>query len=501
MNQAWIEFEDVSFSYDTSSGVLIESLSAHFPVGWTGIIGANGAGKTTILKLAAGCLTPQQGRLTTSGQSLYCAQRTDDPPAHFDDFVHSPDAEALELGGRMGIEPTWLSRWSTLSHGERKRAQVGVALWLNPDVLALDEPTNHIDTYTRAIVASALQLYRGAGLLVSHDRTLLDKLCKQCLFVDPPDLVMRPGNYSEGVEQARHESLSKARQRSVAKRVRANLEREVSRRRSRAATAGRKRSKRGIGRKDHDAKSKIDLARVSGKDGKAGRLMRQLVGRLRQAERRLDETKTKKEHHLGIWMPGTYSRREFLFRLPAGSVPMGEERRLHFPDLVMRRDSRVALTGPNGSGKSTLLNHIKCQLDIGRDKLIFIPQELRLERSKELVAQVRALNNDTLAHLMAIVSRLNSRPERLLETDEPSPGEIRKVLLALGIAKGPHLIVMDEPTNHLDLPSTLCLEQALADCPCGLLLVSHDKRFVERLAETRWHIGRQSVDSHLTIDT
>ena len=89
---------------------------------------------------------------------------------------------------------------------------------------------------------------------------------------------------------------------------------------------------------------------------------------------------------------------------------------------------------------------------------------------------------------MTVISRLGSRPYRLLESAEPSPGETRKLLLAMGIAKEPHLIVMDEPTNHMDLPSIQCLEDALSDCPCGLLLVSHDLRFLRALTARRWDI-------------
>jgi ATPase subunit of ABC transporter with duplicated ATPase domains len=101
----------------------------------------------------------------------------------------------------------------------------------------------------------------------------------------------------------------------------------------------------------------------------------------------------------------------------------------------------------------------------------------------------RSLPNETLGQMMTVVSRLGSRPHRLLESVKPSPGEIRKVLLATGIANRPHIIVMDEPTNHLDLPSIECLEQALAGCPCGLLLVSHDQRFLDVLAHKRWHVS------------
>ena len=89
---------------------------------------------------------------------------------------------------------------------------------------------------------------------------------------------------------------------------------------------------------------------------------------------------------------------------------------------------------------------------------------------------------------MTSVSELGSRPGRLLESEQSSPGEIRKILLALGVNRGPHLIIMDEPTNHMDLPSIQCLEEALADCPCALLLVSHDEHFLRKLVEIRWRL-------------
>ena len=83
----------------------------------------------------------------------------------------------------------------------------------------------------------------------------------------------------------------------------------------------------------------------------------------------------------------------------------------------------------------------------------------------------------------------------------PSPGEARKLLLALGIVRGPHLIVMDEPTNHMDLPGILCLEQALADCPCALLLVSHDEAFLEKITTIHWSLARDAAgDTSLRIE-
>jgi ATPase subunit of ABC transporter with duplicated ATPase domains len=167
----------------------------------------------------------------------------------------------------------------------------------------------------------------------------------------------------------------------------------------------------------------------------------------------------------------------------------------------MRPDDRVALTGPNGMGKTTLVRLIVNSLNVPPDKVTYVPQEIDLRNSTELLRQVRSLNDETLGRVMAVVSCLNSRPHRLLETDEPSPGEVRKLLLALGIAHAPHFVLMDEPTNHLDLPSVECLEEALVDCPCALFLVSHDNRFLNCLTRSRWRVtpdekGAQLLSEH-----
>ena len=155
----------------------------------------------------------------------------------------------------------------------------------------------------------------------------------------------------------------------------------------------------------------------------------------------------------------------------------------------MNPADRIALTGLNGSGKSTLIDHLMQSLNLQANHVTYVPQEIDIHASQDVLARARNLSDEKLGQMMTVVSRLGSRPHRLLESVLPSPGEIRKILLATGIANVPHLIVMDEPTNHLDLPSIECLEQALADCPCGLLLVSHDQRFLDTLTHKRWHIS------------
>ena len=479
----------ITFTYEGALKPLFDTVSASFPEGWTGIVGANGAGKTTLLRLACGEIEPQHGSIHRPARIIYCPQRTDDAPSLLREFMPALDAQACTLRGKLRIGEDWLCRWDTLSHGERKRAQIAVALWQSPGVLAVDEPTNHIDADARNLLMDALSAFRGIGLIVSHDRELLDTLCEQCLFIDPPNAVMRPGGYTEGSAQARREDEHLRDEYDRAKQTAKQITQEATRRRQDASKANRMRSKRGISPRDHDAKGKINRARITGSDGNAGRLASQLDGRSRQAEERLSEFHLKRRYETDFWLEGSRSHRDVLFAVPAGELPLGENRRLVFPELVMAPDDRIAVTGPNGYGKSTLVRHIMGLLTLPEDKVIYVPQEIDLPASRRIMEHVNGLGKEQLGRVMTLVSSLGSRPERLIGSNEASPGEIRKVLLALGVARSPHLIIMDEPTNHLDLPAIECLEDALDACPCGLILVSHDYRFLSRLARTRWHLS------------
>lgn len=491
MTSVFLDFHRVTFRYDSTTMPILKDFSGHFPRGWTGIIGANGAGKTTFLRLASGMLLPSQGTVRASGEVMYCHQQTDDPPEHLAEFLLATDAEAARLRGQLNVDGDWLSRWGVLSHGERKRAQIAVALWRRPDILAADEPTNHIDLEAQRLLRQALRAFRGVGLLVSHDRALLDDLCARCLMLQPPQAILRHGGYSRATEQARSERMATRRARELARDEVSRLQREALRRAQEAAGADAKRSKRKLAKRDSDARERIDRARVTGKHGKAGRLLSQLSGRLHQARDALVSLRVEKEYRLGIELTGEVSTRNALFRLPPGELPLGESRDLVFPELVMSAQDRIALTGPNGSGKSTLLRHIVSQLILPEERVIYLPQELEPTAARQSLAELRQLPSPRLGEVMACISRLGSRPERLLESENPSPGELRKILLALGIARRPHLIIMDEPTNHLDLPSIECLEEALDATVCGLLLVAHDERFLARLATKRWIIASQ----------
>lgn len=489
MPRSSVDFHNVAFSYPGMSRPLIEEFTCRFHEGWTGVVGANGTGKTTLLKLAAGLLAPDEGEIRTADFALYCEQRTDEPPALFDELAGAEDRDAVLIRADLRIGSDWLDRWNTLSHGERKRAQVGVMLWRRPDVLAVDEPTNHLDHAARMLLARALQKYAGTGLLVSHDRELLDLLCGHCLFVDPPELTLRRGGFTKAWEESQREALARERRLERARAERRKIERESQRRREEASQADQKRSKRRLAPRDSDGREKIDRARTTGKDAVAGKLYRQMQGRLSRARKKESGIQIRKSYAMGIWLPGSQSKRDLAVELAAEAVPLGGGRILRHPKLTMNPGDRIALTGPNGAGKSTLVRRIVSSVNVPLDRLVYIPQEIDAADSARILAEAGTLPNRTLGIMMTVISRLGSRPHRLLESFEPSPGETRKLLLAMGIAKEPHLIIMDEPTNHMDLPSIQCLERALRDCPCALLLVSHDMPFLSGLTTRRWDIA------------
>ncbi|WP_221031543.1 ATP-binding cassette domain-containing protein [Actomonas aquatica] len=512
MASSQLVLQSVEFAHPGMTEPLFSELTVQFPHGWTGIVGPNGAGKTTLLKVATGLegFATQAGSVQRSGLALYVAQRTDDPPEMLEDFVWAPDATALKSRLRVGED--WPERWSSLSHGERKRAQIAVALWREPAVLALDEPTNHIDTDARQLLERVLADFTGIGLLVSHDRRLLDSLCSQCLLLDPPAAELRPGGVSEALAEQTKEETAARSANDALRQTERRLKAEAQRRRvvadqKAAAMRGSNQKHKINPMHDHDGRARRGLARVTGKDAYAGRMVSQMNQRAGKVATERAQLTVKKRYETGIWVDGaSFMPRDFLLRLPAGTLPMGfgeDVRHLHFPELAIGGTSRIALTGPNGFGKSTLVRHVLQQVQVPPEKLVTVPQEVSAEASQALLAEVKRLPNDERGRVMTTISRLGSRPGRLLESALPSPGEVRKLLLALGIVRGPHLIVMDEPTNHMDLPSILCLEEALAECPCALLLVSHDEAFLEGITTTHWHIdaagGSDGSDTVLTV--
>jgi len=496
-----LQFVDVSFRYDTSSEIILSSLNLHFTRGWTGIVGANGVGKTTVAKIAAGILVPSSGHVAGKGNSsaVYCAQETDVPPPDAEEFLSAADSHSGKLRSVLGVGDDWIARWSTLSHGERKRFQIGSALRGDPGILVLDEPANHIDASAKRMLVDALRAYNGTGIVVSHDRDLLDSICSQCLFMRPGRAVMRTGGFTCGEEAERCEDNAKLKAYNDAAVMSRKAQRSARLLKHRESDRKGSLSKKNIEKYDHDAKTKIDAARLTGKDKPLARKARIMKERASALGERARDIYFEKRETDGIIFRGERMRRDRIISIGKCVVPLGERRVLMLPEIVIRSDSRIAVTGDNGAGKSVFVSRIVSSSDIPRDRMIYIPQEIDDRMWDAIRDEISRGDNDMTGMLLTAVYRLGSEPERILATDNPSPGEKRKIMLGLGLMKKPGLIIMDEPTNHMDLPSIRCLEDALNRFEGALVVVSHDRRFLERVTSQEWEISRCADESRLYV--
>src|SRR5512138_1599320 len=187
--------ERLSFSFHDAAPI-VSGAQLHLPAGFTGLVGENGAGKTTLLRLLAGELAPASGRVRADPDGalvVLCPQGVDAAGSDAAALAARDDAGAVRLRAALRLDPRDLARWDTLSPGERKRWQIGAALARDPDVLLLDEPTNHADADARAVLLGALRRFRGVGVVVSHDRELLDALTANTLRLVAGEARLWPG--------------------------------------------------------------------------------------------------------------------------------------------------------------------------------------------------------------------------------------------------------------------------------------------------------------------
>jgi ATPase subunit of ABC transporter with duplicated ATPase domains len=529
-NYSNISLSHLTFSYEGASEPLFEDASATFATGWTAVLGDNGIGKTTLIRIALGQLHVEKGTVTPTPGSYvtaYCPQETTEYPENLENFANDWSAETLQVRDALGIGDDWAWRYDTLSGGEKKRVQIACALALTPDVLVLDEPTNHVDSDTRHAIATAMNGFKGIGILISHDTELIDAVAQRCLFFERRHtsagnrtvLTTKPGNYTEASAALNQSNLAQARELTNARRTASRIDSVKADRVHEAAQSAQKRRGDKIDPKDRDAFAKRGMAIYTGKDGRAGAASARIDSQVSAAHARVESLETAAKRYDGeLFLGAAASHRRELVRLEAqklafdpaviatGAANSAEETAipgLTIPTLSVGPRDHIGVHGPNGTGKTTLITALHARLKNATEDekipYLFIPQETSEQDTEEALDRLRDLSAAQKAQVLSGIAQLNSDPDRILSGEALSPGELRKLLLCLGIVLDePSLIIMDEPTNHLDLHSIEALGNALSNFPGALILVSHDERFLSSCTSITWKTAEITEEKHST---
>ncbi|MBS0479638.1 MAG: ATP-binding cassette domain-containing protein [Proteobacteria bacterium] len=429
------------------------------------LIGRNGAGKTTLMKLIAGAIDSDEGRRTivpgTRVVLLEQDPRVEGFATLYDFVLSGPGAplphEADAIADQLGID---LSREAkSASGGERRRAAIVRALAQAPDVLLLDEPTNHLDIAAIEWLEDWLNRFKGAFVVISHDRTFLTRLTGQTLWLDRG--AIRRAEVGYGGFEAWTEQVYAEEERN-AQRLDAKL--KIEEHWLQRGVTGRRR--RNQGRLAKLKEMRAERAAMLGPQGAAN---------LATAS---DDTKTK------VVIDAKHASKSF-------------DSRTIIRDLTLRitRGDRIGVVGPNGAGKTTLLKLLTGEYapDAGEVKLaktldgVVIDQQRKLMAPEKTVREVLADGGDWIdvlgakKHIHGYLKDFLFDPNMVeAKVGTLSGGERSRLLLAREFARRSNLLVLDEPTNDLDLETLDLLQEVIADYDGTVLIVSHDRDFLDR---------------------
>lgn len=492
-----LQLNKISYTYPEAAMPVFAPVSVTFPEGWTGIIGDNGCGKTTLASLAARLITPDSGSISPALFSIYCPQDSMIAPDNLLDLAYDWGKEGRQVREALDLDDEWFWSFDTLSGGQQKRIQIACALFAQPDVLVMDEPTNNLDGATKACIHDALAAYRGIGILISHDRALLDSLVAQSLVFEGGQARLRPGGYSKASAQAEQDRARVQKERSEAAREVKRLQKEADRRREDASRQKGKRSRSGLDKKDSDGRERIGRAIVSGKDGVAGKLSATMERRLDKAQAGLDARTVTKRYTPSFDDFGSVAHVKTLVHIPEEQLRAGEFS-LAVPELWISPTDHIALIGQNGTGKSCLVREVMAYVNESVE-VAYLPQEIDETLRVQTLTQIRDLDQARRGRVLSLVAKLNSDPDRILEGNDISPGELRKLLLSMQLIQDPQMLVLDEPTNHLDVGSISALQDLLVGFPGAVLVVSHDEELTNAVGAIQWQTEKQEEEHFLKI--
>ncbi|THD36256.1 MAG: ABC-F family ATP-binding cassette domain-containing protein [Sphingomonas sp.] len=511
-----------SLSLSTPDGrPLFHDLTLAFGRQRTGIVGRNGCGKSTLLHAIDGSVEPAAGSIARHGSVALLRQDWADASIPLAEALGVGDALArlqrIETGAGdeadlaeadwtlearidaaladVGMAEIDLDRpLTSLSGGQRTRVAIARAVIAAPDLLLLDEPTNNLDADGRAAIAGLIAGWKGGVVVASHDRALLEGM-DRIAELTPIGCRLVAGGWSDFVAVRDAERAAAATELDRAEGALRQTERAVQDQRERKA----RRDKAGRAYGKSGSAPRIVVGAMKGRAENTAARLGQVADRMigdAEAERATARAKVEVVTPLSIDLPpsGLSSSRELL-RIEGAVIARGE-RRIGPVELSVRGPERVALSGPNGAGKTSVLALATGALDpvagsVWRsDRIALLDQHVGLlDPGATILANLRALapdlsDNEARAALARFAFR-NQAAERVVGT--LSGGERLRAGLAcvLSAARPPQLLLLDEPTNHLDLDSIEVLEAALRGYDGALLVVSHDRSFLDAIGVER----------------
>ncbi|WP_337188804.1 ABC-F family ATP-binding cassette domain-containing protein [Phenylobacterium sp.] len=430
------------------------------------LVGRNGAGKSTLLRILAGEIQADDGeRTVTPGVRIaYVPQEPPVTGATVLDYATSGGAEPHRAEATLsdfGLDPATSTHG--LSGGEARRAALAKAFAEDPDVLLLDEPTNHLDILAIETLEAEIAALRAAALIVSHDRAFLERVTQRCFWLE--------------YRQVRRLDEGFAAFDGWVEKIEAQ-EAEEARRLARAIEREQHWMARGV------------TARRARNEGRR----RRLISMRQDMSDRMKEMRG--ELNMGLASSGVSGQR--VVEAKGISKAFGERTILKAFSTRILRGDRVAIVGPNGAGKTTLIKLLLGELapDAGEVKLGTNLTVNYIDQSRTALAPDMTLK-DVLTpeggdqvmvrgapkHVNAYAKDFLFRDSQLRQPVRSlSGGERNRLLLARALARPANVMVLDEPTNDLDMDTLDLLEDLLADYDGTLILVSHDRDFIDRLA-------------------
>lgn len=461
-----ITFNNVSFEYSNKK-ILDKASFSISDNEKIGVVGVNGTGKTTIIKLILGKEVPNSGEIIKSGGIIInCLnQEVDfDTEKSILDVVleasskeHVVDEyEAKTMLSKMGFDDYTINS-KTLSGGEKKKVALAKVLVAYSDLLILDEPTNHLDASLIVWLEKYLIKYKGSILLVTHDRYFLERICKKMLELDYGKTYMYDANYSLYLElKAERLALEEASKRKLSNILK--REREWINRGAEARSTKQKARKERY----------YELLQVKFND--------------RNQKMKFDSNETR----LG----------KKLIEIKSGYKAFNNKVLFEDFSFVLKRNDCIGVVGNNGSGKSTLFKIIMGLESLDKGELIkgktlnlgYFPQTLSLiddnVRIIDYIEEERkAINtpNGVLTSAQFLESFLFDRNTHYMEVKTLSGGEKRRLQLIRVLSNNPNVLLLDEPTNDLDIYTLEILEDYLLEFNGPILVVSHDRYFLDKI--------------------